>query len=142
MVGSLQCGQIVWAELSDANGIPKSRPAVIITPDDQITPGGAFQVVAITSTLASPLPADHVLLPWHAQGHPRTGLNRKCAAVCSWLATISEKDIQSISGRVPGSIFAQIAAKISSPQNLEIELLVPESRMTGVGFSRGLFPFL
>jgi mRNA-degrading endonuclease toxin of MazEF toxin-antitoxin module len=114
MAESLQCGQIIWAEIADANGIAKSRPAVIITPDDQITLAGTFQVVAITSTLADPLPADQVLLPWHAQGHPRTGLNRKCAAVCLWIATISAKDVQSISGRVPGPIFAQIAAKISS----------------------------
>ncbi len=112
MAGSLQCGQIIWAEIADANGIPKSRPAVIITPDDKITAGGTFQVVAVTSTMADPLPADHVLLPWHAQGHPRTGLNRECAAVCSWLANISDKDVQSISGRVAGPIFAQIAAKI------------------------------
>ena len=114
MAGSLQCGQIIWAEIADANGILKSRPAVIITPDDQITPGGTFQVVAVTSTLAVPMPADHILLPWHAQGHSRTGLNRKCAAVCSWMATISAKDVQSVSGRVSGPIFAQIAAKIPS----------------------------
>ena len=112
MAGSLQCGQIIWAEIADANGIAKSRPAVIITPDDQITPGGTFQVVAVTSTLADPLPADHVLLPWHAQGHPRTGLNRKCAAVCSWLANLTDKDVQSIAGKAPGPVFAQIAAKI------------------------------
>ena len=43
MAGSLECGQIVWAEIADANGILKSRPAVIITPDDQITPAGTFQ---------------------------------------------------------------------------------------------------
>jgi mRNA-degrading endonuclease toxin of MazEF toxin-antitoxin module len=114
MAGSYQCGQIIWADISDANGIIKTRPAVIITPDDQITPGGIFQVVAITSTLTDPLPADQVLLPWHAQGHPRTGLKRKCAAVCSWMVNLSAKDVQSIAGRVPGPIFAQIAAKISS----------------------------
>ena len=49
MAGSLQCGQIIWAEIADARGIPKSRPAVIITPDDQITPGGTFQIVATVS---------------------------------------------------------------------------------------------
>ncbi len=114
MAGSLQCGQIIWAEIADANGIGKARPAVIITPDDQISVSGTFQVVAVTSTLASPLPDDHVLLPWHAQGHSRTGLSRKCAAVCSWMVTISVNDVQNIVGRVPGPIFAQIAAKVSS----------------------------
>ena len=32
MPGSLQLGRIVWAEILDANGIPKLRPAVIVTP--------------------------------------------------------------------------------------------------------------
>ena len=115
MAGPFCCGPIVWAEIADANGIRKDRPAVIVTPDDEITATGLLKVVAVPSTLQDPLPADHVLLPWHAQGHPRTGLNRKCAAVCSWLAEISAQDVQSISGRVPPPVFAQIAAKVAAP---------------------------
>jgi hypothetical protein len=68
----LVTGRIVWSELADANGIRKLRPAVVVTPTDRITAGGALEVVAITSRLSHPLPADHVLLPWHPQGHPRT----------------------------------------------------------------------
>jgi hypothetical protein len=58
--------------------------------------GGHFQ------TRSEPLPHDHVLLPWHAQGHPRTGLNRKCRAVCTWVARIRHRDIRAIAGVVPG----------------------------------------
>ena len=75
MPGSLQLGRIVWAEILDANGIPKLRPAVIVTPSDRITPAAPLDVIAVTSRVPEPLPQDHVLLPWHAQGHPRTGLN-------------------------------------------------------------------
>jgi hypothetical protein len=56
-------------------------------------------------------PDDHILLPWHAQGHPRTGLNRKSAAVCSWVTMISTSDVINISGIVPSQFLLQIIAK-------------------------------
>src|SRR5579872_1907494 len=104
MPSAVQFGQIVWAEMSDANGIRKLRPAVVITPSNQIVPNGPLEVVAITSRLPQPLPDDHVLLPWHQQGHPRTGLNRRCAAVCTWRARIVASDIQAVAGIVPGQV--------------------------------------
>ncbi len=89
----LQLGRIVWAEIADANGIRKLRPAIIVTPSDRITLTAPLDVVAVTSRLPEPLPDDHVLLPWHAQRHPRTDLNRRCAAVCTWVARISHDDV-------------------------------------------------
>jgi mRNA-degrading endonuclease toxin of MazEF toxin-antitoxin module len=109
-----RCGQIVWAELADANGVRKTRPVVIVTADERITSSGPLEVVAITSRLPQPLPDDYVLLPWHAQGHPRTGLNRKCAAVCTWLARIVPTDIQSAAGIVPGAILLDIGRRIAA----------------------------
>jgi mRNA-degrading endonuclease toxin of MazEF toxin-antitoxin module len=108
----LRCGQIVWTEIADANGVRKIRPVVIITPDPAIGSAGTLDVVAVTSRLPDPLPDDHVLLPWHAQRHPRTGLNRKSAAVCSWMGQISRDDIQSVVGIISGPILAKIAAKL------------------------------
>lgn len=92
----------------------KPRPAIIVTPNERITLTSSLDVVAITSRLSEPLPADHVLLPWHPQRHPRTGLNRKCAAVCSWLARILPSDIQSVAGLVPGPLLVDILAKVAS----------------------------
>jgi hypothetical protein len=101
MAAPVRFGQIVWAEMADANGIRKLRPAVVVTPSDRLQESGPFEVVAVTSQVPQPLPDDHVLLPWHSQGHPRTGLNRKCAAVCTWLARISPSDIKGMAGVVP-----------------------------------------
>ena len=112
MTPPLHFGQIVWAELADANGVRKLRPAVVVTPDQGITPTGPLEVVAVTSRLPQPLPADHVLLPWHVQGHPRTGLNRKCAAVCSWLARIVPGDVQAVAGIVPGPVMLDILSRV------------------------------
>lgn len=116
MTKPIQFGQIVWAEIADANGVRKARPAVVVTPSERITAATQLEVAAITSQLPQPLPADHVLLPWHARGHPRTGLNRKCAAVCSWIARIAPADIQSIAGIVPGAVLLDIMAHIAAVQ--------------------------
>ena len=112
----LQFGRIVWAEIADRNGIRKQRPAVIVTPTERITTTNPLTVVAVTSRVPDDLPEDHVLLPWHPQRHPRTGLNRKCAAVCSWLSEITVNDIQDVAGLVPGAELLAIVAKIQAKQ--------------------------
>jgi mRNA-degrading endonuclease toxin of MazEF toxin-antitoxin module len=114
MPGPLQFGRIVWTGIADANGIRKLRPAVIVTPSDRITPTAPLEVIAVTSRLSEPLPNDHVLLPWHAQGHPRTGLNRRCAAVCTWVAHIRHEDIQEVAGVVPGAVMLEILSKVTA----------------------------
>src|SRR5580704_4089184 len=108
MVTQIRLGQIVWAEIADANGVTKARPAVVMTASDEISPSGLLDLVAITSFLPHLLPDDHVLLPWHAQGHPRTGLNRRSAAVSSWPAQIKDSDIQDVAGLVPTSLMTVI----------------------------------
>jgi len=114
MPGPVQFGRIVWVEIADANGVQKLRPAVIVAPNDRIMPTALLDVIAVTSRLSEPLPADHVLLPWHARGHPRTGLNRRCAAVCTWVARIRHEDIQEVAGVVPGAVMIEIVSKVTT----------------------------
>jgi mRNA-degrading endonuclease toxin of MazEF toxin-antitoxin module len=114
MASRLKTGRIVWAEIADANGIRKLRPAVIVTPTEGLTEAGPFDVVAVTSRLADPLPDDHVLLPWDAKGHPRTKLNRRCAAVCTWMTQIVEGDIQDLAGFVPTAVMTAILTKVEA----------------------------
>ena len=113
MPAPFQLGRIVWTEIADANGVHKLRPAVIVTPSDHITPFALLDVIAVTSRVPEPLPPDHVLLPWHAQGHPRTGLNRKCAAVCTWVARIRHADVREVAGVVPGAVMLEILSKVT-----------------------------
>ncbi len=112
----LELGRIVWAFVADANGFRKLRLAVIVTATNQITADKLFEVIAVTTRLPEPLPNDFVLLPWHAQGHARTRLNRKCAAVCSWRCTISTHDIQDLGGVVPGECLLDILTRMKSYQ--------------------------
>ena len=87
---------------------------VIVTPSDRITPAAPLDIIAVTSRVPEPLPDDHVLLPWHAQGHQRTRLNRKCAAVCTWVARIRHTDIRDIAGVVPGAVMLEILSKVTA----------------------------
>lgn len=114
MPESLQLGRIVWAEVADARGYRKMRPAVIFTPTDDIDSSGLLDVVAVTSRVPDPLPADHVLLPWQVQGHSRTGLNRKCSAVCTWVVRIRSNDVKGVAGVLPGTIILNILEKIAA----------------------------
>ncbi len=116
MAVALQLGSIVWAEIADANGIYKLRPAIVVTPSDRISSAESLHVVAITSRLSDPLPGDHVLLPWHPKGHPRTGLNRRCAAVCSWIAEINPSDVHEVGGITPGPVMVEVLRRISGAE--------------------------
>jgi len=101
---------LVSALLDPQGGNPKDRPAVIVTPTREIDSTSPLQVVAVTTLLPDPLPDDHVLLPWQLPRHPRTGLNRRCAAVVSWLARVEEARVIRTVGLVPGRQLREIAA--------------------------------
>jgi mRNA-degrading endonuclease toxin of MazEF toxin-antitoxin module len=107
-------GQIVVVPgMLDPNGVnPKDRPAVIVTPTDEITETDSVEVVAITTLLPGPLPADSVRLPWHRSGHPRTGLKTNCAAMCSWIAEADPSQIRAL-GVVPAAQMLEIARKLA-----------------------------
>ena len=106
-------GRIVWAEIADHNGHRKLRPVIVVgvaqTDDSQ----DFLTVAAVTSRVPDVLPEDHVALPWHPQRHPRTGLNRPSAVVCSWRTAIMTSDIPEIAGIVPKREFVEILTKIA-----------------------------
>ena len=107
-----QLGSVVWVELADANGFRKVRPAVVVSATADIAAGQLVRVAAITTRLPTPLPDDHVLLPWDRQGRARSGLRRKCTAVATWLAEIPVSDVQQIVGILPPAVIAEVLAKV------------------------------
>lgn len=100
-----QLGSVVWAKVEDANGFRKTRPAVVVATPSDATSSQPLPVAAITTRLSSPLPDDHVLLPWDPQGKARSGLRRKCAAVASWVAEVALNDVQQAVGFLPGAVY-------------------------------------
>jgi len=105
----LEQGRIVWVELPSSDGTQKKRrPAVIITATAEIAAGKPFAVVAVSTKFPDPLPADHVVLPWHRDGKVRTQLRKPAAAVCSWLCKITESDVLQTGGVVPPTEMIEI----------------------------------
>jgi mRNA-degrading endonuclease toxin of MazEF toxin-antitoxin module len=118
-VAPLEQGQIVMVELLDpAHRNAKVRPAIVVTPTEEISVEAQLLAVAITGTLPKPLPASYVLLPYHAKRHPRTGLTKRCAAVCEWLVEFDQTKIERQIGRVPDKVLVEILAKVA---NLEAD---------------------
>jgi mRNA-degrading endonuclease toxin of MazEF toxin-antitoxin module len=73
-------------EITDPEGVnPKCRPAVIVTPTEEIQPGSDVVVVAISTQVEMTPSEVAVELPWDRKGHPKTGLKGRCVAVYSWL---------------------------------------------------------
>jgi mRNA-degrading endonuclease toxin of MazEF toxin-antitoxin module len=109
----LQQGSIVWVRVADAAGRnPKCRPAVVVTPTAEITPGETILVVAATGMFDLPLSPNQVELPWHRNRHPLTGLTKRCVAVCDWLVEIDPSYIDRVGGLVPSAVLADILARI------------------------------
>ncbi len=74
---AVQGNIVIVLDLLDPQGRnPKDRACVLASSPERIAAGGPLEVIAITTLLPDPLSSDHVLLPWHAQRHPRTGLQR------------------------------------------------------------------
>ena len=115
----LQQGRIVWVEVLDPQGRnPKRRPAVILTPTDEIRADGEIVVAAMSSQIDQSPPEVSVEVPWHRDGHPRTKLNRRNVVVCTWLVTLPVTTIlpDDVGGLVP---FAQMARVLEIVRSLD-----------------------
>jgi mRNA-degrading endonuclease toxin of MazEF toxin-antitoxin module len=109
----MQSGDIVWVRMVDPNGVnEKVRPVVVLTPSDEISAGSPVVGVCITTTLPNPLTDDYVELPWHPQGRVRTGLRRRCAALCTWLVRIDLAQAEETRGRLSGDKLQVIRTRI------------------------------
>ena len=118
MTSPLHQGRIVWVMVNDPEGRnPKCRPAVILTPTQEIDPAGEIVVVAASSTFNRPLPDNHIPLPWKTEGHPKTKLHKACIVVCEWLCRIPVSHIQSFGGLVPDHILNRILSQIRRLEN-------------------------
>ena len=113
-MADLRQGRIVRVELIDPQGRnPKVRPAVIVTPTDQIQPDGEVQVIAITGETTAAPAEDCVSLPWLGTGHSKTGLTKPSVAVVTWQARVPATAILAAKGIVPSTQLAEILRKLA-----------------------------
>jgi len=110
---NLQTGQIIWALLKDSRGFRKQRPAIILTPTDEIDEEKPLVVMCITTTFPDPTPDNHLSLPWNAD--PRrvtTRLARRSAAVLDWLDTLYPDEVIALKGHVPQRLMDEIQRRM------------------------------
>ncbi len=108
---------ILFAEVPDPNGQnPKVRRVVVITPDIELAAGCPIVVAAVTGTLPDPLTAEYVRLPYKSPPgrHPKTGLTKKAAVLCTWLISITQDDVKGRSGFVPPAYMEIVHAKTAA----------------------------
>ena len=90
---------------------PKNRRGVVVTKNEDLERGEPIVVAGITGTLQPPLGLEFVELPWKNPHHPVTGLTKRCAVMCSWIAVVDPAAIIRVSGRVPGKQLIMVAEK-------------------------------
>jgi mRNA-degrading endonuclease toxin of MazEF toxin-antitoxin module len=113
----IRFADIVFAHVLDPNGRnPKIRRVVVLTPDDALAAGFPIVVAGVTGTLPDPLTADYVKLPYkNPPGrHPKTGLTKDAAVLCSWIVPIAPDDIHGRSGFVPPALMAIVHSKTAA----------------------------
>jgi mRNA-degrading endonuclease toxin of MazEF toxin-antitoxin module len=123
-------GQIVLAEVDDPQGRNrKQRPLVVVTPTVEIREGSPFVGVAISTTILTPVPDDHVELPFHPNGKVRTGLRKRSVAVCTWLQPLNHSDVIRTIGHVPESQLAKILSIVG--RHISVEPVPPKLEKNG-----------
>ena len=111
----LRYGRLVWATLTDRRGKRADHPAIIITPNEELSEDEELAVMAVTTSYGDPPPPHHIELPWNPD--PRkvgTRLSRRSAAVVNWLNFIHPRDIRRLAGDVPKPLMSQIQAALNA----------------------------
>jgi mRNA-degrading endonuclease toxin of MazEF toxin-antitoxin module len=107
-------GQIVWAVLRDRRGFRKTRPAIILTPDEEIAEDQPLALMAVTTTFPAPAPPNHVEIPWHPdRRRTSTGLARRSAAVVDWFDTAYPDEVDLIIGRVSPRLLGELRRRLA-----------------------------
>lgn len=113
----IRFADIVFAEILDPNGQNlKTRRVVVLTPDLELAAGFPIVVAGVTGTLPNPLTADYVKLPYkNPPGrHPKTGLTKESAVLCSWVVSITPNEVKGRSGFVPPSFMSIVYSKTAA----------------------------
>jgi mRNA-degrading endonuclease toxin of MazEF toxin-antitoxin module len=98
-VSILRPGRIIWAEIEDANGHKKERPAVIAepVPSDE---DGEFVVFAITTKRKEPVTPSEIPISADLEGKLGTFLKRDCVVACWWPNILKKSQIRRTSGEL------------------------------------------
>jgi hypothetical protein len=117
----IRFADILFAEILDPNGQNlKTRRVVVLTPDIQLAAGFPIVVAGVTGTLPNPLTALYVKLPYkNPPGrHPKTGLTKEAAVLCTWVVAITPHEVKGRSGFVPPAYMSLVNSKTAARAKL------------------------
>ena len=89
----------------------KQRPCVVISSNNEIKSGAPLKLVAISRDVYGK--PDEVLLPYGLNCHTR--LRQRSAAICTWVITIGQSEVEVGKGIVPPIQLQQILQKVATP---------------------------
>lgn len=121
----LRRGSVVWARVPDPhgnlildqNGNPKSRPALVLSTQDEIDSGGPLVVAAISTKFdRQACPNNWFLMESHPSGHPATGLNQPCVVKSDWLVGVEQNNIERVSPGVAARQTKQVLNWLAQSQ--------------------------
>jgi mRNA-degrading endonuclease toxin of MazEF toxin-antitoxin module len=101
MMGLYYFGQIVFAYIDDGKGSTKSRPALIISSDEECESGADLLVLAISKRIEDPCPPYHFKVHDSRVRDPVTGLDFPCVVKCNWVREIKPSRIERRVGNMP-----------------------------------------
>ena len=108
---ALNRGDIVLLSVLDPSGHgSKVRPVVVVS--DPSVDDGLVIGVCVSSRIESPCPPHHVILPYHPQGHVRTGLVRPCVAKCDWRVSFAEGEQIRTIGTLPHATLTAVVFQV------------------------------
>jgi hypothetical protein len=105
---TVRYADIIFAQnvLDPTGQNPKNRRVVVLTPDTELAAGFPIVAAGITGTLPPVITSDYVLLPYKnppGTRHPKTGLTKQAAVLCTWIITVDPSDVSGRSGFAPPS---------------------------------------
>ena len=111
----LEQGYIVEAHVPSQRGQTKvSRPAVVISPNNELKAGGNIVVVGITTSYrSSDPPSRYFALEFNPAGGCATGLRRESWAVMDWIEEIPRTAINAYKGQLSMREMTMLLIKIN-----------------------------
>jgi hypothetical protein len=93
----------VWGEVQDRNGVPKTRPLLVIRPLPIVGAGHLWCLAISTDTTEDPADPG-IEMPWAADGSDPSGLMKWCRVILTWRVSVLLTDAK-LGGTVTREFF-------------------------------------
>jgi hypothetical protein len=119
-VDNIVLGKVMLVEdLIDPQGNPvKPHRVICLTTKDEYASGSPIRAVVVSSRFHDTATDCMVLMDklWMKGGHPQTGFDRKCAAICCWVVEFDKHSILRFHNLIYGAVFQKVQDCVNKVQ--------------------------